>query len=147
MFAERLVPDERINDFLQAVVNELGLELFQYIYGETHESLDKAIQSVSYLRCRIDLVYIFLYIFFSLENQRLLGRKDFDGNNWRRFWRSDFWRRRSTTRLQARLGKPSKRMIYFFDFMCSNSIQPIQFLIFRNILSFILNYQTDFILY
>lgn len=48
MFAERLVPDERINEFLHSVVNELGLELFQYIYGETHETLDKAIQKVSF---------------------------------------------------------------------------------------------------
>ncbi|KAL5286680.1 hypothetical protein ACFFRR_007973 [Megaselia abdita] len=45
LFAERLVPDERINDFLHAVVNELGLELLEYIWGEKHESLDKAIES------------------------------------------------------------------------------------------------------
>lgn len=66
MFAERLVPDERINDFLHAVVNELGLELFQYIWGETHESLDKAVESVSVFRLcssSIDGLVFCLYIF------------------------------------------------------------------------------------
>uniref|UniRef100_T1GZI4 Uncharacterized protein n=1 Tax=Megaselia scalaris TaxID=36166 RepID=T1GZI4_MEGSC len=45
--AERFVPDERINDFLHAVVNELGLELVQYIWNETHETLTKLSKKIN----------------------------------------------------------------------------------------------------